>query len=562
MHESVGPQPNTNYLKSAVAKIYGDEDDFILLGLTGRTGSGCSTAAKILQSALGQIKHSLFDGNAPETNEQRKERIVYRHFSATWTPFLLIQVRSIITTFLLDEDVSQASEQFAHLLATEEIKSKFAALLTELQEPYRALSSQQSTNDPTAYYTQTLPQRCEALKSLLGESVFVKLYQEVGRNLRLSGNPYRRELVEGRFFAIAERINSVVKQVHEFQQQQRKKTFIVIDAIRNPLEAIFFQDRYASFFLVAVSAPETHRVRRLREQRYSEEDIASLDKTEYTPHDLDEPDFYSVQDIQACLQRADLYISNPDVMSEVNRFQTLANQLIRFVSLIRRPGITTPSAVERCMQIAYTAKLNSGCISRQVGAVVTDENYSVRAVGWNDAPHGQVPCILRNRDDLIGGVDSVAYSEFERTDGKYLANFRRTTARFTGIDLKGRNNSFCFKSEYNSFTGEKNQVHTRSLHAEENAFLQIAKYGLGAIEGGILFTTASPCELCAKKAYQLGIADIVYIDPYPGIALTHILNGGTLNPSLTLFSGAIGRAFHRLYSPIVAYKDELNALIK
>ena len=33
MHEIVGPQPNTNYLKSAVAKIYGDEDDFILLGL-------------------------------------------------------------------------------------------------------------------------------------------------------------------------------------------------------------------------------------------------------------------------------------------------------------------------------------------------------------------------------------------------------------------------------------------------------------------------------------------------------------------------------------------------
>ena len=562
MHESVGPQPNMNYLKSAVAKIYGDEDDFILLGLTGRTGSGCSTAAKVLQSEKVAIKHSLFDGNSPSTNEQRKERIVYRHFSATWTPFLLIQVRSIITTFLLDEDVSQASEHFSYLLENEDLRAKFAELLNELQEPYRTLSSQQSRIDPTTFYTQTLPQKCEALKSLLGESVFVKLYQEVGRNLRLSGNPYRRELVEGQFFAIAERINSVVKQVREFQQQKKEKTFIVIDAIRNPLEAIFFQDRYASFFLVAVSAPESHRVRRLREQRYSEQDIASLDKTEYTPHDLDEPDFFSVQDIQSCLQRADLYISNPDVKSEVNKFQTLANQLIRFVSLIRRPGIITPSAVERCMQIAYTAKLNSGCISRQVGAVVTDKNYSVRSVGWNDAPSGQVPCNLRNRDDLIGGVDSEAYSEFEKTDGKYLAHFRETTARFNDIDLMGRNKSFCFKSEYNLFTGEKNQVHTRSLHAEENAFLQISKYGLAAIESGILFTTASPCELCAKKAYQLGIIKIIYIDPYPGIALTHILNGGTKNPDLILFSGAIGRAFHRLYSPIVAYKDELNALIK
>lgn len=562
MNESLEPHPKPNYLKSAVAKIYGDEDDFILLGLTGRTGSGCSTAAKLLQSPKGQIKHSLFDGNAPETNEQRKERIVFRHFSATWTPFLLIQVRSIITTFLLDEDVAQVSDQFSSLLGSDEVKSKFSELLSELQVPYKALSAEQAPGDPTKYYTETLPEKCEALKSALGESVFVRLYQEVGRNLRLSGSPHKRAMIEGKFFTIAERINSVVKQVHAFQQKQhRAKTFIVIDAIRNPLEAIFFQDRYASFFLVAVSAPEGDRIRRLRAQRYSEEDIESLDKTEYTPHDLGEPDFYSVQDIQSCLQRADLYISNPDVVSEVNKYQTLANQLIRFVSLIRRPGITTPSAVERCMQIAYTAKLNSGCISRQVGAVVTDKNYSVRAVGWNDAPHGQVPCNLRNRDDLIGGIDSEAYSQFERTDGKYLAHFRQSTARFVDIEMNGRNNAFCFKSEYNAFTGEKNQVHTRSLHAEENAFLQISKYGLAAIEGGILFTTASPCELCAKKAYQLGVTDIVYIDPYPGIALTHILSGGVKNPQLTLFSGAIGRAFHRLYSPIVAYKDELNALI-
>ncbi|AZB52471.1 hypothetical protein ABFO19_00710 [Xanthomonas citri pv. glycines] len=561
MNEIIEPQPKKNYLKSAIAKIYGDEDDFILLGLTGRTGSGCSTSAKILQSPKDKIKHSLFNGNSPETNEQRKERIVYRHFAATWSPFLLIQVRSIITTFLLDEDVNDVSEKFSHLLADADLKGKFAELLSELQIPYDSLSKAE-LDDPTIYYTQTLPEKCDALKMLLGESVFVKLYQEVGRNLRLSGSPYKNEVVEGQFFTIAERINSVVKQIHGFQKKRQQNTFIVIDAIRNPLEAIFFQDRYASFFLVAVSSPDNHRVRRLREQRYSEDDITSLDNTEYTPHDLDEPDFYSVQDIQACLQRADLYISNPDVTSEVNKYQALANQIISFVSLIRRPGITTPSAVERCMQIAYTAKLNSGCISRQVGAVVTDMNYSVRALGWNDAPHGQVPCNLRNRDDLIGGADSSAYSEFEKTDEKYLTHFRASTERFREIELNGRNNSFCFKSEYNNFKCERNQVHARSLHAEENAFLQISKYGLAAIQGGILFTTASPCELCAKKAYQLGIVDIVYIDPYPGIALTHILNGGTNNPKLTLFSGAIGRAFHRLYSPIVAYKDELNALIK
>jgi dCMP deaminase len=161
---------------------------------------------------------------------------------------------------------------------------------------------------------------------------------------------------------------------------------------------------------------------------------------------------------------------------------------------------------------------------------------------------------------LQSGADVTAYSEFEKTDGKYLTHFTVRSKRFSIVSEQGRSAAFCFKSEYNAYTKEKNQVHTRSLHAEENAFLQMAKYGSVGIEGGFLFTTASPCELCSKKAYQLGITEIYYIDPYPGIAFSHILRGGSKNPSLILFSGAIGRAFHKLYSPIVPYKDELNAL--
>ncbi len=473
---------------------------------------------------------------------------------------MLIQVRALITTFLLDADITVATSTFKVLLPTKKQVDDFTELLEELRGPYQKIATGTGDVDATTYYTKTLPDKCEGLRAILGESGFVHLYQIIGRNIRLSGDPYRDSLEEGNFFALAERINSVIKKIHEERKSRGESTFIVVDAIRNPLEALFFQDRYSSFYLLAVSAPEIDRQARLRELNYTESDIGSIDRIEYTPHDLDEAEFYSVQDIQACLQRAELYVSNPNVTAKVNEFQDLANQLIRFVSLIRRPGIVTPSALERCMQIAYTAKLNSGCISRQVGAVVTDTNFSVRSIGWNDAPHGQVPCNLRNRDDLLGGSDEPAYSNFERTDERYLVHFADRSERLATSPADGRNNAFCFKSEYNAFTGDRNQVHTRSLHAEENAFLQISKYGLGSIEGGLLFTTASPCELCAKKAYQLGITKIYYIDPYPGIALDHILQGGLKNPVLILFSGAIGRAFHKLYSPIVAYKDELNAL--
>ncbi len=127
--------------------------------------------------------------------------------------------------------------------------------------------------------------------------------------------------------------------------------------------------------------------------------------------------------------------------------------------------------------------------------------------------------------------------------------------------LCGRNLSYCFKELRQEVEGEKNQVHTRSVHAEENAFLQIAKYGGQPLRGGILFTTASPCELCAKKAYQLGISKIYYIDPYPGIAERHVLRSGTNQPELILFWGAVGCAYHKLYQPFMGYKDELKMLI-
>ncbi|HLN94433.1 MAG TPA: hypothetical protein VK183_02270 [Flavobacterium sp.] len=243
-------------------------------------------------------------------------------------------------------------------------------------------------------------------------------------------------------------------------------------------------------------------------------------------------------------------------------------QLLKFVSLIDQPGIVTPSPEERCMQLAFTAKYNSGCISRQVGASITDDNYAIKAIGWNNTPEGQVPCVLRNVEDLLSESGDIrSFTTYERENPDFQKTLREhyTTEKIDAHvnDLKGRNVCYCFKSLINSYSDGKNQVHTRSLHAEESAFLQITKYGGQGILNGKLFTTASPCELCSKKAYQLGIKVIYYIDPYPGISLEHILTAGKKkrNPTMRLFHGAIGNAYHWLYEPFMAYKDELSLIM-
>lgn len=552
-----GAKRMASFFKDAISKIYGDDDDFIIIGLTGRTGSGCSTVAKILSKPQEEIKHSLFSGNNPDSNPQRKQKIILKNFEKNWEPFVTIQASSVLTLMLSELDITESSIFLGGVDGIgEKVKRDIVEVLQEIKNEPVVEGDIKSLR---RYFADFLPGQNEKLKRVIGGSGYVKLFQQVGNNLRNSGSPVSDERKSGSFYSLADKINSIIKLIRSARGKGRK-TFIVIDAIRNPFEATYFQDRYSSFYLMAVSCEDEQRKRRLRLLGYTDEQVGRIDREEYSSRGLNQQSTYIKQDIQACLERSELYINNPDSENAVSDFSSLANQLITFVSLMMRPGLVTPTPLERCMQMAYTAKLNSGCISRQVGAVVTDLNFSVQSVGWNDTPYGQVPCSLRNRFDLVSGYDQSAYSEYEKTDVSYIERFSGENSKYLKIASTGRNVSYCFKSEYNSLKKEKNQVHTRSLHAEENAFLQISKYGGRPVEGGKLFTTASPCELCSKKAYQLGIKEIYYIDPYPGIAVNHILMGGTNNPQLIIFSGAVGRAFHNLYSPRLPYKDELNAL--
>ncbi len=220
------------------------------------------------------------------------------------------------------------------------------------------------------------------------------------------------------------------------------------------------------------------------------------------------------------------------------------------------------------MQVAFTAKYNSGCISRQVGAVITDCDNAIKSIGWNDVGYGQIPCLLRSVNELVEFKSEYIYSEFERgslkyDDGKtFTEKLGTEISRLKLENLKGLNHSFCFKTYENKFRKNKNQVYTRSLHAEENAMMQIAKAGGNGLKGGTMYVTASPCVLCSKKSYQLGINRIVYIDPYPDIAIDQILRSGYIKIDIVEFEGAIGNAYFKLYQPFLSYKDELNLMLQ
>ncbi len=430
----------------------------------------------------------------------------------------------------------------------------------------------------------------------------LRLYGNLDVNVEENNSERLRDI-----YKIAEVINSIIK---AHRNENDGKAHIIIDRLKNSYEMLYFREKYSGFYMVSLNRDDDSRYKSIEEKigeisnaRTSVEEnlkrIKELDQTEYLVSEFKKGEFESF-DIENCVQKADYHIWYDEKFSDINFYdnfnlegglqyndkkiektnkyyvyQPLLIQVLKLTALIKLPGLITPTYPERIMQIAYNAKLNSGCISRQVGAVVTDRNFSVKGIGWNEVGNGQTPCSSRDIRDYkdSSATNNNGYTKFElgNTIHKYKdgKSFREKMIEDIGKvtpdldnNLKGRTCSFCFKSHHNDYEAKDNQVHTRSLHAQENAMLQISKYGGQPLESGNLFTTASTCELCAKKAYQLGVKNIFYIDVYPGISNEQILKNGSHMPNLFAFQGIIGRAFNKLYEPFMSQKDELHIRTK
>ncbi len=595
----------------AINLLLEERQKFILIGLTGKTGSGCSTTATLLNSKMFE------DFNPPEVihsnftnNEERKYEIVHHYLKSNWHPFNVIKVSNIISTFLLDytyidfvqeltklqlqrkqENTYVLTDVFNNSTLKTEVqtalkKNKLPILDKTFEELFNEMRDIRETvkhlythknNEPKSkpkynemynaydFYFEKLPLFSKQFRDLLDElepKLSSQVLQALGNNIRTSGFAFCTDFEPGNVLELSQRTNNLVKLLRDYIKhiKKEKKILIVIDAFRNPYEITFFKDRYSAFHLFSINSLEEDRKTRIRTNLLNEKDIDEIDEVESGAQTKNKTkEKFTNQNIPECLQIADIHLFNPQ--EDDGNYHELKRQLAKYITLIMHPGLITPTNIERCMQVALTAKVNSGCLSRQVGAVVTDINYSVKTIGWNDVPEGQIPCNLRSLTRLIKGNDKNAFSEFERTDKKFIEFYKsKAEHKLNNPDVSDRVFTYCFKDLYNGSTDKDNQVHTRSLHAEENAFLQLTKYGGMGIKGGYLFTTASPCELCSKKAYQLGITKIYYIDEYPGIAQKHILNNGSNQPELILYKGTIGTSYHKLYTPLMPIKDELYTL--
>lgn len=134
-----------------------------------------------------------------------------------------------------------------------------------------------------------------------------------------------------------------------------------------------------------------------------------------------------------------------------------------------------PSWDEYFMQLVEIIKTRSTCIRRQVGAVVVKDNR-ILTTGYNGAPSGCRHC------QEIG----------------------------------------CVRQSLGVPSGQRHEL-CRALHAEQNAIIQAAKYGIN-IDGACIYVTTQPCVICAKMIINSGIKRIVYRGEYPDELAMQLLN--------------------------------------
>ena len=530
--------------------LFNMKREFLIIGLTGYTGSGCSSAAGILSSKDKPCLPALAytEGNP---DEKRYAKLARVWDEVMWEKFVYIQVSDVIFLMALDRalSVDNPSGELAtinKLVGADTTKLKGAKCLRKGEADPK--KNQVAKSLVTAY--EAARQLCRRFKGQCELPKFTNLMQDFGDEIRKYGGVRQNatDVCEpDNILFLPEALGRLIKAY----QTSRSASYFVIDAFRNPYEVEFFKRRYSEFYLVHIHRED--RVRALKAfdqgEQVTLQERENGRKVEHESRNIEQ--WITSQNIPECAKKADCYIDNTEDNSLT--YPRIRFHLIKLIALAIQPGCIPPNDDERCMQMALAARQSSGCLSRHIGAVVTDADGYVLGVGWNDPPRGQLPCSLRTRKELLEKQDPSDFSEYERSS-MFIEH------------LKGGGSDaipFCFKDEYSRLSGNgkkngKKAEYTRALHAEENALFQAARHGNKAVKGGTLYTTDSPCTLCSKKAYHLGIARIVYIEEYPGVALDQSLRAGSRTVKLDRFQGVTGSSYFRLFAPLVYEKDILD----
>lgn len=289
---------------------------------------------------------------------------------------------------------------------------------------------------------------------------------------------------------------------------ENARTAYLIDQIKRPEEVELLRALYRNlFYLVGVTKPYMQRRKSLEEEGVFEnetEELMEIDRNEAGK---------GGQRLDKTLHLSDFFIRND---SNLDRRDSIK----RFICLIHGDKSKTPDRLETGMYAAYAAGLRSACLSRQVGAAISNKSGEIIATGCNDVPAPQGGLYSANsRYDYRCIHDDGGTCHNDREKRK-LQQSIGDVVRHKLVDLKLEKNveelwlETLLETLYDKTRLGSLIEFSRSVHAEMDAIVSLARVGGTGLKDATLYTTTFPCHSCARHIVAAGITEVYYIEPY------------------------------------------------
>ena len=297
-------------------------------------------------------------------------------------------------------------------------------------------------------------------------------------------------------------------------------------------------------------------------------DIALLVEKEFdllTTIDQDEG-IKNGQRVRKVFHKATLFLINDE--------SSIKDEIRRFLELLFDICVHSPKIDERMMYEAYSSSLQSTCLSRQVGAAISDLNGELISVGWNDIPKfgGGLATDLQSQDNV-----ALCKTKGFCNTGRKLSEL--TEKIFKRLSTKNGDDEPVLKKRVTSkklhglllSAGLSELIEfSRAIHAEMEAILSAARNGKQGLRGGTIYVTTYPCENCAKHILATGISKIIYIEPYVKSRakdffpefIADEFDGGQNKLTLHQFVGIAPASFSGLYKMRNERKNDEGNLIQ
>lgn len=337
----------------------------------------------------------------------------------------------------------------------------------------------------------------------------------------------------------------------------------IIDSIKNPEELALLRQIYGETLCVfGVFAPDAMRKRRLIDAGVPGDAVDRI-----VARDRGEPATFG-QKTRKVFVEADFFVRNDRKVDE------LRVKIARFLSITFNTSVHTPTRAESAMYEALSASANSACMSRQVGAAIVSASGELIAVGWNDVPRFGGGLYTEDDQSVWDGARNAVVDKDHRCfkwGGCVCHNETRRVAIGDGIAQKimasgllRKGTSYAEVRSLLKGTEVDGLIEfSRSIHAEMEAILSVAREGRHSLTGATLYTNTYPCHNCARHIVASGITSVVYIEPYDK-SLATVLHSDAVtedpdDPSRVVFRQYDGVApgnYLRLFRPSADRKKE------